>query len=119
MREKFIADGPGSVRAQSEGAFEMYQAMFEFLDNSYSNEAVNILIKAVGGEEYDIIVADDGSGMSPAQLVESLTFALKKERSSTDIWARTVKKANLKQIVCGKSMQSIQKKQALSLYLKK
>tara|TARA_R110000744_G_scaffold65231_1_gene133999 strand:+ start:1766 stop:3181 length:1416 start_codon:yes stop_codon:yes gene_type:complete len=85
MREKFIVDGPGSVRAQSEGAFEMYQAMFEFLDNSYSNEAVNILIKAVGGEEYDIIVADDGSGMSPAQLVESLTFALKKERSSTDI----------------------------------
>ena len=85
MGEKFVVDGPGTIRAQSEGAFEMWQAIVEFSDNSYGNNAANTVITALGDKEYDIIVADDGTGMSPKELIESLTFALRKDRSPYEI----------------------------------
>ncbi|MGI9555731.1 MAG: ATP-binding protein [Cyanophyceae cyanobacterium] len=63
----------------------MWQAIVEFLDNSYGNNAANTVITALGDKEYDIIVADDGTGMSPEGLIESLTFALRKDRSPCEI----------------------------------
>jgi hypothetical protein len=76
--ETFEVDVAGTLKTFTKGRFTVEQALYELLDNSEAAGAGNVLIKAVSGADdklEEIIVVDDGSGMSAEGLRGALVFA--------------------------------------------
>tara|TARA_R100001082_G_scaffold111254_1_gene94471 strand:+ start:1477 stop:2925 length:1449 start_codon:yes stop_codon:yes gene_type:complete len=67
-----------TLNAFTEGTYGVEDSLYEFLDNSEVANANNIRIHARdgGGEPLNqIVIADDGDGMSAEQLIDALVFA--------------------------------------------
>ncbi len=66
--------------------YEFHTALADVIDNSISAQAtrIDIEIRFHGGLSY-VLVADDGSGMSPTQLNEALRFGSRRRYESGDL----------------------------------
>ena len=85
---KFEIDIGRMMDAFTDGTYKTHQALYELIDNSEAADASEVYIRAdKGGNEpiSRIIVSDNGVGMTPQKLLESLKFAGDRKRDITEI----------------------------------
>lgn len=83
-----IAPHAGKViDALSRIGYKIEEAMADLIDNSVDARASNVLIRFVhdGAEIRQILVADDGKGMSRKELLEAVQFGSARVRDSHDL----------------------------------
>ena len=84
----FEIDIGRTIDAFTDGTYKTHQALYELIDNSEAADASEIYIKPEKGDNEPIsriIVSDNGVGMTPEKLLESLKFAGDRDRDITEI----------------------------------
>jgi len=84
----FEMDTGRTLRAFTNGTYAVHEALYELIDNSEAADASQVYIKAEkGGDEpiSRVVVSDNGVGMTPKKLLESLKFAGDRKRAAHEI----------------------------------
>ena len=84
----FEIDKGRTLRAFTNGIYATHEALYELIDNSQAADASEIYIRAEKGGKQPIsriVVSDNGLGMTPKKLLESLKFAGDRKRGIHEI----------------------------------